>query len=85
MAEIISIISKYFLESEIASKYHPGYPESGKTAVKIGDVLPDYIPSEFRNNDNIKMYLGAFSTALANVEKGRVVSIVALISSKIMR
>lgn len=82
VGEIFGIISKYYPENEIASKYHPGYPEAEKTVVKTGDVLPDYIPAEFLYNDGVKMYLGAFSSAIANVEQGLVVSIMDLISFK---
>ncbi|MFC2070309.1 hypothetical protein ACFLTB_03965 [Chloroflexota bacterium] len=82
IVEIFGIISKYFPENEIASKYHPGYPESEKTIVRIGDILPDYIPAEFLYDDSIKMYLGAISSAISNVENGLVVSIMDLISLK---
>ncbi|MFH1624218.1 MAG: hypothetical protein ABID54_03570 [Pseudomonadota bacterium] len=82
MADIFSVISKYFPENEVACKYHPGYHESEKTVVKTGDVLPDFIPAELVYNDNVKMYLGVFSSAIANVEKGLAVSLMYLISFK---
>ena len=77
--EIFNILSKYFPESEIARKYHPGYRSDG-TSIKTGDVLPDYIPAELLYDDNVKIYLGACSSAMANVEKGLVVSLLDLIS-----
>ncbi len=82
MVEIFSIISKYFPENEIAIKYYAGCPESEKAVVKVGDVLPDYIPAEFLYDDSVRMYLGVWSSAIANVEKGLAVSIMYLISHK---
>ncbi len=78
---IFNVLSKYFPETEIARKYHPGYPDD-KTVVEIGDVLPDFIPAEFLYNDNVEMYLSLFSFSLANVEKGLAVSLADLITLK---
>lgn len=78
---IFDLVSKYYPENEIARKYHAGY-NYDKTVITLGDVLPDYIPAELLYNDNIKMYLGDSTTALANVEKGLAVSILRLISFK---
>jgi len=79
LAEIFGIILKYFPEKEIACKYHPGYP-GDKTMIKVGDVLPDFIPAELLYNDNVKMYLSGFSLSIANVEKGLAVSFADLIT-----
>lgn len=79
LAEIFHILSKHFAENEIARKYHPGY-RSDKTVTKIGDVLPDFIPAELLYNDSVKMYFGACSVAMTNVEKGVVISILDLVS-----
>ena len=81
LAEIFDILSKYFPENEIARKYHPGYL-SDKTGIKIGDVLPDFVPGELLYNDSVKMYLGTFSSPIANVEKGLAVSLMDFISFK---
>ena len=81
LSEIFNILAKYFPEKEIARKYHPGYP-GDKAMIKIGDVLPDFIPAELLYNDNIKMYLSPFSFSIANVEKGLAVSIADLITLK---
>jgi hypothetical protein len=81
LSEIFNILAKYFPEKEIARKYHPGYG-SDKTLIKIGDVLSDFIPAELLYNDNVKMYLSAFSFSLANVEKGLAVSLADLITLK---
>jgi len=81
LGRIFDILSKYFPEKEIARKYHPGY-SSDKTMIKIGDVLPDFIPAELLYDDGVKMYLSVFSFSIANVEKGLAVSIADLISFK---
>ncbi len=86
MVEVFNLLTKYFPEKEIACKYHPGYHESivepdiEGTASEFGDILPDFIPAELLYNDNVKLYLGAYSTALSNVEDGLVVSILDLIT-----
>ena len=79
LAEIFGIILKYFPEKEIARKYHPGCP-GDKTVIKVGDVLPDFIPAELLYNDNVKMYLSGFSLSIANVDKGLAVSFADLIT-----
>ena len=81
LVEIFDILTRYFPEKEIARKYHPSYP-GDKTMIKIGDILPDFIPAEFLYNDNVKMYISLFSGSIANVEKGLAVSIADLISFK---
>ncbi len=78
---IFNILGKYFPEQEIARKYHPHYP-ADKTMIKTGVVLEDFIPAELLYNDNVRLYLGTFSLAIANVEKGSVVSLANLISFK---
>ncbi len=79
LAEIFNTLKKYFPEKEIAVKYHPGYL-SDNTMIEIGHVIPDFIPAELLYDDNVKMYLGACSAAISNVEKGLAVSILDLIS-----
>ncbi len=79
LIEIFDILNKHFPENEIARKYHPNYPMN-ETWVNIGDVLPDFIPAELLYNENVKIYLSGYSTAIANVEKGLAVSIIDLIS-----
>ena len=81
LTEIFNILSKYFPGKEIARKYHPHHP-SDKAMLKIGDILPDFIPAEFLYDENVKMYLSLFSDSLAHVEKGLAVSIVDLITPK---
>lgn len=79
--KIFNILRKHFPETEIARKYHPKF-SGGKAMVKIGDILPDFIPGELLHNDNIEMYLSPFSCAIANVEEGAAISIIDLISFK---
>jgi hypothetical protein len=70
------ILKKHFPAENVACKYHPS---SDKTMIQFGDVLPDFIPAEFLYNDNVKMYLGLSSMALAHVEKGMVVSLMDMV------
>ncbi len=81
LTEIFNRLSKYFPEKEIARKYHPNR-DSGKTMIKVGDILPDFIPAEYLYSEKTKIYLGLFSVALAHVEKGLAVSLIDLISFK---
>ncbi|MFC1903338.1 hypothetical protein ACFLW9_00415 [Chloroflexota bacterium] len=79
LTEIFNVLSKYFLENEVAIKHHPSYP-GDKTVIEFGEVIDDFIPGEFLYNDKVKMYLSPISAALANVEKGLAVSIADLIT-----
>ena len=81
LTEIFNVLCKYFSEKEIARKYHPNFP-SDKTMIRLGDVLPDFIPAELLYNENIKLYLGFSSYSVAHVGKGVVVSMIDLISLK---
>jgi len=81
LTEIFNVLSKYFPEKEIARKYHPNH-DSDKTMIKVGDILPDFIPAELLYNENVRMYLGFFSTSLAHVRTGLAVSLLDLISLK---
>ena len=79
LTQIFDILSKHFPEKEIARKYRPNFP-SDKTLIKVGDVLPDFIPAEFLYNDNVKMYLVVGSTSVAKLEKGLAVSVLNLVT-----
>jgi len=81
LTQIFDILSKYFPEKEIARKYRPNY-RGDKTLIRIGDVLPDFIPAEFLYNENVKMYLVVGSTSVAKLEKGLAVSVMDLVSFK---
>lgn len=80
MTAIFRVVGKHFRENEIACKYHPGYADTEKSVVSFTNVLPDYIPAEFLYGDNVKVYLGFFSSAIANVTRGNVISLMYLIS-----
>ena len=71
------ILKKHFPAEKVACKYHPS---SDKTIIQFGDVLPDFIPAEFLYNDKVEMYLGLSSMALANIEKGLVVSLMDMVT-----
>ncbi|TRZ96029.1 hypothetical protein D4R78_01830 [bacterium] len=79
LIEMFNILAKYFPQDKIARKYHPGYP-GDKTFVKVGDILPDFIPAEFLYNDSVKMYISVLSFSIANLRNSFVVSIVDLIN-----
>ena len=79
LAKVFGVLGKYFPEKEIARKYHPGH-DSDQTLIKVGDILPAFIPAEFLYNENVQMYLSTCSASIANVEKGLAVSIIDLIS-----
>lgn len=81
LTEIFNILARHFPENEIARKYHPSYP-GDKALVKIGDVLPDFIPAELLYDERVKIYISLCSYAIANVETGLAVSIVDLITFK---
>jgi len=81
LTEVFNILSKYFPEKEIARKYHPNL-NSDKAMIKVGDVIPDFIPAEFLYNERTEIYLGFTSGALANVEKGLAVSLIELVTFK---
>ncbi|MFC2004678.1 hypothetical protein ACFLUY_00465 [Chloroflexota bacterium] len=79
LTEIFNIMAKYFPENRVALKYHPASRER-RDMISFGKRLPDFIPAEFLYHEKVKMYLGLMSVALANVEKGVVVSLIDLIS-----
>ena len=79
LTQIFDIVSKYFPEKEIALKYSPNR-DNDMTMIKAGDILPAFIPAEFLYSEKTKIYLGLFTAALANVEKGLAVSLLDLVS-----
>jgi len=81
MGNIFNTLKKHFPENSIARKYHPNF-HGNRDLIKIGIILPDFIPAEFLYNDKIKVYLGLYSLALANVTKGTVVSLMYLFNFK---
>lgn len=82
LMEIFNILAKYFPDNKIAIKYAPQSHGNHDPIIKVGDVLPDFIPAEFLYNENVKMYLSICSTSIANVEKGLAVSLLDLITFK---
>lgn len=76
--KVFSLLNKFFTESKIASKYHPG--RVNDTIIKVGVILEDYIPAQFLINKTTKLFISIFSTSLTHVEKGTVVSLLDLIS-----
>ncbi len=78
LADVFDIIKKHVPENKVARKLHPS-PHEGEIIPTYGKLLPDYIPAEFLYNDNVKIYLGLSSMALANVERGNAVSLIDMV------
>lgn len=76
--EIFKILTKYYKTEKIASKYHPGRINDSK--VKIGSIFDQSIPAEFLINNNTKIYITVFSSAISNIENGTIISLFKLIS-----
>jgi len=79
--DILEILSRYFPEREIGIKYHPN-SRCDKSKIKVGNILPDFIPAEFLYSEKTRVYLSFSSTALANVKKGLCISILNLVPFK---
>jgi len=80
MNEVFNILSKYFKENKIASKYHPG--RVNDTIIKKGTILDNYIPSEFLYSNSIKLYISIYSSSLASIKNGTVISLIDLIPTE---
>ncbi len=81
LVDIFELLGRYFPENRIGRKFHPSIAE-GEMEKPFGIRIPDYIPAEFLFNDNVKVYLGISSMALANVENGQVVSLIDMVTFK---
>ena len=79
--KIFHILVRYFPGEKIARKYHPN-GLGDKDMIRVGDVIPDFVPAEFLYNEGTKVYLGFTSAALANVEKGIAISLLDLVNIK---
>tara|TARA_B100001029_G_C15061633_1_gene459066 strand:+ start:1331 stop:2407 length:1077 start_codon:yes stop_codon:yes gene_type:complete len=78
--EVFNILCKYFKKNKIASKYHPG--RENDTIIKKGIILDDYIPSEFLYSNSTKLYISIYSSSLASIVNGVVISLIDLIPTK---
>ncbi len=78
--EVFNILCKYFKKNKIASKYHPG--RENDTIIKKGIILDDYIPSEFLYSNSTKLYISIYSSSLASIDNGVVISLIDLIANK---
>jgi hypothetical protein len=78
LVDVFKIVRKHVAENKVARKLHPS-PAEGEIIVKYGKLLPDYIPAEFLYNDSVKLYIGLSSAALANIEKGTVISLLDMV------
>ena len=79
--EIFDVITVFVPSNLIGKKYKPNRTtDYNKDRLKIGNVIPDHIPAELLYNENIAIYFGMTSIALANIEKGNVISLAYLIT-----
>ena len=79
--EIFKVISKYVTSEELGKKYKPSKSSNrNKKRINFGETINDYYPAETLYNKNVKIYLGTTSHALANIEKGNIISLVKLIT-----
>lgn len=78
---IFNVVLEFIPSDSIGRKYKPNRTSDyNKKRIDVGEIIPDYIPAELIYNDNIEVYLGMTSIALANIERGNVISLVYLIS-----
>ncbi len=78
---IFKIIAKYVTSEELGKKYKPSKSSNrNKKRINFGEIINDYYPAETLYNKNVKIYLGTTSHALANIEKGNIISLVKLIT-----
>jgi len=80
VADICSVLGKYFPENRIVRKHHPDHPDDVLT--KVGDTLDAFIPAELLYSEKVKLYLSYWSVSIAHIEEGTVVSLMDLISCK---
>ncbi len=79
LSDIFDILSSHFPPDKIARKYHP-FLTTDKAIIRVGEVLPDFIPAELLYNKNVKLYLSVASNSIVNVEEGKVVSLINLVT-----
>jgi hypothetical protein len=81
IAKAFDLLVKYFPKEKIAYKYHPGYTGDANI-IKVGNMLPSFIPAELLYNEKTRLYLGLCTKSLASVEKGLAVSIMDMVTFK---
>lgn len=80
MDEIFEVISEYVPDDQIGRKYKPNRTtDHNRERINHGEIIPDHIPAEMLYSENVRVYLGITSIALANIETDNVVSLVHLI------
>ena len=81
LKSIFDLLLKYINKDDLAKKYKPGRTTKlNKKRINYGVIIDDYVPAEFLINSNVKLYLGMTSMAMANIEKGNIISLVNLVS-----
>ena len=78
---IFGVITEFFSSDEIGKKYKPNRTtDYNKNRLKVGKIIPDYIPAELLYNNCVNIYFGITSIALANIKKGNIISLAYLIT-----
>ena len=71
---IFGVITEFFSSDEIGKKYKPNRTtDYNKNRLKVGKIIPDYIPAELLYNNCVNIYFGITSIALANIKKGNII------------
>ena len=79
--EIFNTLSEFVSSNEVGKKYKPAKSSMhNKERIKFGEIINDFYPAETLYHNDVKIYLGMTSHALANIEKGNVISMVKLIT-----
>jgi len=78
---IFDVARESIPEDKIAIKYHPSTVITNRT-LNFKNELPYQIPAELLFNDRVKIYFSVASTALAQVTKGKAISLIDLITFK---
>ena len=79
--KIFSIISNHVESSTLAKKYKPNRTsDRNRDRIQYGNMIPDHIPAEMLYRNDVKIYIGSTSIALANIPRGNVISIAYLLT-----
>ena len=80
---IFNTLSEFVNSNAVGKKYKPAKSSMhNKERIKFGEIINDFYPAETLYHDDVEIYLGMTSHALANIEKGNIISVVRLITYK---
>ncbi len=80
LEDVYNILLKHFPKEKIAYKLHPG--RDNDLSMKFGDKIASYIPAEFLINNNVKIYITPYSSALSQVKNQLCISLIDLIPTQ---